>query len=70
MHAINCVFDTRALRNLFREGLVEPDWLPLLRPCDNARRKCATNQNVEAVGTIVLHVQIGHGGVRVTFGIV
>lgn len=69
MPPINCVFDPGAGPHLLQEDLVKPYWLPLIRPCRKSRLKCATNQKVEDVRTITLHVQSGDSRLRVMFGI-
>lgn len=70
MRPIKCVFYTGAGPSLVREDLVQPDWLPSIRLSDNPRLRSATNENVDVVGTVILHVQIGDIRVRVIFGIV
>lgn len=69
MRRINCVLDTSTRPSPLRENLVYLDWLPLIRLCDSPRLKIATNQRVEVIGRISLHVQIEEGHIRVTFGI-
>lgn len=43
MCTINCVFDNSVGTSLLREDLVEPDWLPSMRPWFKPRLKSATN---------------------------
>lgn len=70
MRTINCVIYTGTRSNLLRKDLVKPDCLPMMRLSDNHRLKCATSQNVEVIGTIVLYVRTGDSRVRMMFGIV
>lgn len=70
MRPIICVFGTFAGPNLLREVLVEPNWLPPIHLSESPRLKSTTNQNVDVVGTIVLHMRMGERNVRLTFEIV
>lgn len=69
MRSINSVFDRAVGSNLLRGDVAERNWLPSINPCKNLPPKRATDQMVDIVGTIVLHVPTGDSRALVMFKI-
>lgn len=55
---VNCNFDAGVESSLVPEYMVEPDWTCLLQLSKKMLLQSATNQNVEIIGTIILHVRM------------
>lgn len=70
MCPVNSVFATGAALNLLRRDIVEHKLMSSIRVCKRPRVRNMTNQKVEVVGAIMLHVCMREPLVRVMLGIV
>lgn len=70
MHSVNCVSDARSGPSLQREEVAKSDWISSISVSENPRLRSGTNQNVDVVRTILLHVRMEETCVLVLLGIV
>lgn len=70
MRLVDCVLDSCSGPNQKREDIVELDSMSSICVNEKPLLRSATNQNMEVLGNIVLHVRIGEARIRDVFGIV
>lgn len=66
----NILFNRSAWLNLLCVDMVEIDWMSWICICNTTQLGCATNQKIEVISIILLHVRLRDGRVRVVLGIV